>query len=427
MRTKFIVAILLILASTTTAQTLEECQKAAEKNYPLIKQYGLIAQTTELTVSNIQKEWLPKIAVSAQATYQSNVVAWPERIQSIYQQMGLAMKGLKKDQYKMAIDLQQTLYDGGTIASKQAIARQEAKVQEAENQTKLYQVHHRVNEMYFALLLLNEQIKLNNNVKSLLLSSENKLAAMVKSGTAATSDLDNIKAERLSAEQQYTSLKAEQQMLQHILTTFCGIKVENVQKPTPVSTDILTNNRPELQLFNSKLKLSEAQEKALNTRLHPTLALFAQGYYGYPGMNMFNDMIDHKWRLNGIVGVKLSWNVGALYTRKNDKARLRLQRELIENERKVFLFNNSMEQIRQNSNINRFKTMMQTDKEIIALRTNVRKAAESKLLHGIIDVNSRPLKTIFQHKACIDKLYTDSFYKVQKNSHSSFEVICCCR
>ena len=388
MRTKFIVAILLILASTTTAQTLEECQKAAEKNYPLIKQYGLIAQTTELTVSNIQKEWLPKIAVSAQATYQSNVVAWPERIQSIYQQMGLAMKGLKKDQYKMAIDLQQTLYDGGTIASKQAIARQEAKVQEAENQTKLYQVHHRVNEMYFALLLLNEQIKLNNNVKSLLLANENKLAAMVKSGTAATSDLDNVRAERLSAEQQYTSLKAEQQMLQHILTTFCGIKVENVQKPTPVSTDTLTNNRPELQLFNSKLKLSEAQEKALNTRLHPTLALFAQGYYGYPGMNMFNDMIDHKWRLNGIVGVKLSWNVGALYTRKNDKARLRLQRELIENERKVFLFNNSMEQIRQNSNINRFKTMMQTDKEIIALRTNVRKAAESKLLHGIIDVNS---------------------------------------
>ena len=388
MRTKFIVAILLILASTTTAQTLEECQKAAEKNYPLIKQYGLIAQTTELTVSNIQKEWLPKIAVSAQATYQSNVVAWPERIQSIYQQMGLAMKGLKKDQYKMAIDLQQTLYDGGTIASKQAIARQEAKVQEAENQTKLYQVHHRVNEMYFALLLLNEQIKLNNNVKSLLLASENKLAAMVKSGTAATSDLDNVKAERLSAEQQYTSLKAEQQMLQHILTTFCGIKVENVQKPTPVSTDTLTNNRPELQLFNSKLKLSEAQEKALNTRLHPTLALFAQGYYGYPGMNMFNDMIEHKWRLNGIVGVKLSWNVGALYTRKNDKARLRLQRELIENEREVFLFNNSMEQIRQNSNINRFKTMMQTDKEIIALRTNVRKAAESKLLHGIIDVNS---------------------------------------
>ena len=41
-------------------------------------------------------------------------------------------------------------------------------------------------------------------------------------------------------------------------------------------------------------------------------------------------------------------------------------------------------------------------------------------------LSSRPLKTIFQYKVCIDKLYADSFYKVQKNSHSSFEVICCC-
>ena len=103
---------------------------------------------------------------------------------------------------------------------------------------------------------------------------------------------------------------------------------------------------------------------------------------------MFEDMISRKWRLNGIVGVRLSWNVGALYTRKNDKARLRVQRELIENTRDVFLFNNNMEQIQQTDNISRFRTMMQGDDEIIALRTNVRKAAESKLVHGIIDVNS---------------------------------------
>ena len=42
------------------------------------------------------------------------------------------------------------------------------------------------------------------------------------------------------------------------------------------------------------------------------------------------------------------------------------------------------------------------------------------------EIYSRSLKTIFQHKACTVKLYADSFYKVQKNSHSSFEVICCC-
>ena len=377
-----------MLASVAQAQTLEECQQAAEKNYPIIKQYGLIAQTTELTVKNIQKGWLPQITASAQATYQSDVVSWPENIQRMYQHMGLNMKGLSKDQYKIGVDLQQVIYDGGAIGSQRSIARQEGKVQEAQTETNLYQVRKRVNEMYFSLLLLDEQIRLNDDVKALLLSSEKKLAAMVKGGTAATSDFDNVKAERLSVAQQNENLKSQRQMLQRMLSVFCGIEVSNPEKPAAVETSASASNRPEIRLFDNQLKLAEVQEKALNTKLRPTLGLYAQGYYGYPGLNMFEDMISRKWSLNGIVGIKLSWNVGALYTHKNDKAKLKAQRELIENAREVFLFNNNLEQIQQTENVSRYRTMMQGDDEIIALRTNVRKAAESKLAHGIIDVNS---------------------------------------
>ena len=377
-----------MLVSVVQAQTLEECQQAAEKNYPIIKQYGLIAQTTELTVKNIQKGWLPQITASAQATYQSDVVSWPENMQRMYQQMGLDMKGLTKDQYKIGVDLQQVIYDGGAIGSQRTIARQEGKVQEAQTEANLYQVRKRVNEMYFSLLLLDEQIRLNDDVKALLLSSEKKLAAMVKGGTAATSDFDNVKAERLSVAQQNESLKSQRQMLQRMLSVFCGIEVSNPEKPAAVETSASASNRPEIRLFDNQLKLTEVQEKALDTKLRPTLGLYAQGYYGYPGLNMFEDMISRKWSLNGIVGIKLSWNVGALYTHKNDKAKLKAQRELIENAREVFLFNNNLEQIQQTENVNRYRTMMQGDDEIIALRTNVRKAAESKLAHGIIDVNS---------------------------------------
>ena len=377
-----------MLASVAQAQTLEECQQAAEKNYPVIKQYGLIAQTTELTVKNIQKGWLPQITASAQATYQSDVVSWPENTQRMYQQMGLNMKGLTKDQYKIGVDLQQIIYDGGAIGSQRTIARQEGKVQEAQTEANLYQVRKRVNEMYFSLLLLDEQIRLNDDVKALLMSSEKKLAAMVKGGTAATSDFDNVKAERLSVAQQNESLKSQRQMLQRMLSVFCGIEISNPEKPAAVEASASASNRPEIRLFDNQLKLTEVQEKALDTKLRPTLGLYAQGYYGYPGLNMFEDMISRKWSLNGIVGIKLSWNIGALYTHKNDKAKLKAQRELIENAREVFLFNNNMEQIQQTENVSRYRTMMQGDEEIIALRTNVRKAAESKLAHGIIDVNS---------------------------------------
>lgn len=379
---------LIMLSSVSRAQTLEECQQAAEKNYPLIKQYGLIAKTTQLTVKNIQKGWLPQVTASAQATYQSAVTAWPESMQSMYQQMGLNMKGLRKDQYKIGIDLQQTIYDGGAISSQRNIVQQEGKVQEAQTETNLYQVRRRVNEMYFSLLLLNEQIQLNEDVKTLLLSSEKKLSAMVKGGTAATSDLDNVRAERLSVEQQNENLKQQKQMLQRMLSVFCGLEVNNTQKPAPVQIASSVNNRPEMRLYNSQLELTEAKEKALDTQLRPKLGLFAQSFYGYPGLNMFEDMMNRKWSLNGIVGIKLSWNVSAFYTHKNDKARLSAQREMIENAREVFLFNNKLEEIQQNENINRYQTMMKSDDEIIVLRTNVRKAAESKLAHGIIDVIS---------------------------------------
>ena len=379
---------LIMLSSVSRAQTLEECQQAAEKNYPLIKQYGLIAKTTQLTVKNIQKGWLPQVTASAQATYQSTVTAWPESMQTMYQQMGLNMKGLRKDQYKISVDLQQTIYDGGAISSQHNIAQQEGKVQEAQTETNLYQVRRRVNEMYFSLLLLNEQIQLNEDIKALLQSSEKKLSAMVKGGTAATSDLDNVRAERLSVEQQNENLKQQKLMLQRMLSVFCGLEVNNTQKPAPIQIASPVNNRPEMRLYNSQLELTEAKEKALDTQLRPKLGLFAQGFYGYPGLNMFEDMMNRKWSLNGIVGIKLSWNVSAFYTHKNDKARLNAQREMIENAREVFLFNNKLEEIQQSENISRYQTMMKSDDEIIVLRTNVRKAAESKLAHGIIDVIS---------------------------------------
>ena len=374
------------------AQTLEECQQAAERNYPLIRQYDLIEKTTELTLANIQKGWLPQVSASAQATYQSDVVSFPDQMQALYQQVGIDMKGLTKDQYRVGIDVSQTIYDGGFISSQKAIAREQGKVQAAQNEVNIYNVRRRVNEMYFSLLMLDEQIQLNSDLQELLSGNERKLTSMVKGGTAAESDLNNVKAERLNAVQRATELESQKRMLQRMLSTFCGIEVKALSKPLRGKNVSLLGAkgemlRPELRLFDAQLRLADTQEKALDAALKPRLGVFAQGYYGYPGLNMFEDMMSRKWSLNGIIGARLTWNIGALYTRKNDKAKLQLQREVTESNRDVFLFNNNLEQIQQNENIARYQQLMAGDEEIITLRSAVRKAAESKLSHGIIDVN----------------------------------------
>ena len=386
---KIIIVMMLLIPMAVVAQTLEDFQRAAEQNYPLIKQYGLIEQTTTLTVTNIGKGWLPQVSVSAQATYQSDVVSWPEQMQTVYQQMGLDMKGLKKDQYRVGIDVQQMLFDGGTIKSQKAIAREQGQAREAETEVSLYQVRQRVNEMFFGLLLLDDQIQLNADQQELLSANEKKLASMLKRGTAAESDYLSVKAERLNAVQQMTSLQSQKQALSRMLSVFSGLEVKALVKPevSVAESQQQEVHRPELKVIEAQLRLTDAQEKALNAALMPKLGIFAQGYYGYPGYNMFEDMMSHKWSWNGMIGARLTWNIGALYTRKNDKAKLDVQRSAYNVQRDVFLFNNQLEQIQQNEDIERYKKLMSDDEEIIRLRSSVRKAAESKLAHGIIDVN----------------------------------------
>ena len=390
-RSIFIIFTLLhgFIVPSVMAQSLEECQQAAEKNYPLIRQYGLIEKTTELTVDNIQKGWLPQVSASAQATYQSDVPSWPDQMETMMNGMGIHMKGLKKDQYRVGIDVSQTIYDGGAISSRKTIAREQGNVEAAQAEVSIYNVRKRVNEMYFALLLLDEQIKLNSDLQALLSGNERKLASMVKGGTAAESDWQNVKAERLNVVQQATGLASQKQMLQRMLSTFCGMEVKEVQKPLMYATMTQEQKgvRPELKALDAQINLLNAQEKALDAALKPKFGVFAQGYYGYPGMNMFEDMMRHNWSLNGIIGARLTWNIGALYTRKNDKERINDQRSMINVQREVFLFNNNMEQIQQNENIERYQKLMKDDEEIIKLRSAVRKAAESKLAHGIIAVN----------------------------------------
>ena len=395
---------LMMLPTFAMSQTLEECQRAAEQNYPLIRQYGLIEKTTSLNVANIQKGWLPQVTASAQATLQTDVTAFPDKLQTVFQQTGITMDGLKKDQYRVGIDVQQTVYDGGNIKSRKEIARRQGELQSRQNEVTMYNVRKSVNEMYFSLLLVDEQIRLNADLQTVLEGNEKKLAAMLKGGTASESDWQNVKAERLNVVQKMTGLQSQRTALARMLSIFCGIEVNGLVKPEmPENMNASINLRPELKALDAQLRLTDAQERALDAAMMPRLGVFAQGYYGYPGYNMFEDMMSHKFSWNGMIGARLTWNIGALYTRKNDKAKLQVQRETTEVNRERFLFDNNLEQIEQNENISRYRQMMTDDEEIISLRSSIRKAAESKLAHGIIDVNDLVREINSENKARVEQ------------------------
>ena len=400
--TALFILMLLVLPAQGQTVTLDECQQLAEENYPLIKQYDLIRQTTDYTVSNIGKGWLPQISAMAQATYQSDVMTLPDVLQRMLGQQGLQAKGISKDQYRVGVDINQTVYDGGLISGQKDVARLEGEVQSAQTATDLYAVRKRINDLYFGILLLDEKIQLNKDLQTLLQSNLNKLNSMLAHGVAMKSDVNTVKAEKLKAEQQATELASSRKSMTDMLSVFIGREVANLGMPQDVVVNTQDNKRPELQLFDSQIKLADAQEKLLNARLLPRLSVFAQGYYGYPGYNQFEAMFNRTWKLNGIVGVRLSWNIWALYTRKNDCAKLSTRRGLVESARETFLFNNRLLEIQQSDGIAKYRQLIVDDKEIVSLRSDVRRAAESKLEHGIIDTNNLLQEITRENQSRID-------------------------
>lgn len=385
----FLIALVMPMSLGAQTVTLDECQKAARENYPLIKMYDLIARTTGLTVKNLNKQWLPQVSASAQGTYQSDVMTLPDALKEMLEQRGYEVKGLRKDQYRVSLDVQQNIWDGGRISRQKNIAKAQGDVDKAQNDVNLYSVTRRVNEIYFGILTIDERLKINSDLQALLQSNLNKLNAMYKGGTAMRSDVNSVQAEKLNAEQQETDLKATRQSLLRMLSVFCGMdNINKVEKPKAITATTNDNYRPELQLIDAQIRLADAQEKSLKADLMPRFSAFAQGYYGYPGYDMFHDMFHRDLTLNGMVGLKITWNIGSLYTNKNNHAKIQTQRDMAENARETFLLNNRLDQISQNEDIQKYKDLMKDDEIIVELRRDVRLAAESKLKHGIIDTDN---------------------------------------
>lgn len=399
------VAVMLLSVSADAQLTLDECQQMASDNYPLLQKYDLVRQTTEYTIKNIQRGYWPQLSLGGQVSYQSEVTDLPDVLSHLLSESSPNYKGMAKDQYQIALDLNQVIWDGGHIKARRDLAASDAEVQVAQADVEMYAIRSRVNELFFGILLLDEKIRLNETLQTLLLDNCRMLETRKMHGTAMESDVDVMRAEYLEARQDLTALRSMRKSYRQMLAIFIGkdtASVINLQKPAASLPQTFDNRRPELNLYAMQMQQTEAQSHLLNVGLRPKLSLFAQGVYGYPGYDMFDSMFDHDLKLNGIVGIRFSWNIGRLYTFKTDKHKLELTRKQIETAREIFLFNNNLQSVRERETVNQYHQMMEEDSDIIRLRTSVRQAAEAKLQHGVIGVNDLLQEITKENRARID-------------------------
>lgn len=369
--------------------TLDECRQLAHRHYPEIRQYALIQRSTDHTLSNARRTWLPQIAFTGQATWQTDVPGFPRQMTGLFAQQGLDIPGLNKDQYKVQLELSQTLWDGGKSRADQAVAEAEATESQLSVDVDLHALDGRIDDLYFGILLLDARMAQADLTLGLLRSNLDKVRALQRNGVAMPSDADAIEAEMLTVGQQRSQLEASRDCYRRMLELFIGQSLSGKQLVLPEVAEPAHKEpmRPEQQLFDARIERLTAQERLVKTATRPHFGLFAQGYYGYPGLDYFGSMMNADWSWNALIGVRMTWNIGAYYTKHNTLEKLRTARQQIEVQRDVFLFNNRLEVSDETSEIARLRRALADDDRIVTLRRSVREAAESKLRNGVIDTN----------------------------------------
>lgn len=380
---------LLVAVSTlsVSAQTLDECRRLAREHYPEIRQYDLISETEQYNLSNAARAWIPQIALSAQATYQSATPTYPEAFSSIMQANGIEMVGIRKDQYRVALDISQNLWDGGVSKANRALAEAEAAEQRSRVDVSLYELQSRVDNLYFGILLLDERVAQTEALIAVLESNLARMRTYYDNGVAMQADVDTIEAELLTARQTLGQVESSRTSYRRMLELFIGepLTSESLERPAMTTPASRSSMRPELALFEAQEGKILAQRRAINSSVMPRFSAFAQGYYGYPGMDMFKSMVSPEWSLNGLIGLRMSWNIGAFYTKKNNLDKLTTAESQIAVQRDIFLFNTEMQTTQDDGEIERLRRAVEDDDRIVELRRRVRMAAESQLENGVID------------------------------------------
>ncbi len=366
-------------AQENNSLNLDTCLAMAKKNFPLIKQYGLIEKSKEYSIDNANKGYLPQFNIAGQATYQSAVTQIPISLPN------MDIPTISKDQYRLYGEVSQPITDLFVMKDHKNLIEANAQVETQKVEVELYKLRERINQLYFGILLIDEQLQQTALLRKDIQSGIEKINVAIQNGISTKSSLNNLKAELLKADQRTIELKATRKGYAEMLSHFIGSPInENtiLVKPVPqlVSNTI---NRPELKLYDLQKKTFDLQNKLITAKNLPRFSLFFQGGLGRPALNMLSNDVQGYY----IGGLRLNWNLTGFYTYNKEKKILSVNQNFIDIQRETFLFNTNLNLHQQNSEITKVQELIVTDNDIISLRESVKSTTKIQLENGTATTN----------------------------------------
>ncbi len=362
--------------------TLEQCYELARQNYPLIIQKDLLAQSKEFTIANAHSGYWPQVALFAQATYQSAVTKV-----DISGWTNFDVPSISKDQYKVYAEVSQSLYDGGAIKRSSALLETNALLEDQRVEVELYKIKDRINQIYFGVLLLDQQTLQVDLLRKDIQTSMAKVKASIENGTAFRMNADLLQAEMLKSDQRLIEIRSARKAFMDMLSVFIKKELpESTALTPPVTTNLSFSddiNRPELRLFNYQRQLVRSQFELTSTRNMPRAGLFVQGGYGKPALNFLKNEFETYY----IGGLRLSWNLTGFYNSKREKQLLDMNTKLVDTQQDLFLFSTKLSLRQSSAEVTKLQELITIDDQLVSLRVRIKETAQAQLGNGVITAN----------------------------------------
>jgi outer membrane protein TolC len=364
--------------------TLGECYNRAESVNALANESRSYASIYELKDRNISKGLLPSLDAGATFNYNSEVIDISQSLGSLpVPGIADAIRPLPHEQYRVTIDINQTLYDGGMVRSARSLEKAELNVNQKQSETDLYKLRSLVNSYYFGILLAGKQQELQQDYIRVIDERLRIMESAFRNGMILRSDLDVLLAEKLKLSQSIKENAIKRASLLRMLSDITGSQLDTsatlVMPPETIDQDILS--RPELELFDLKKDQLSASLKVIGSKRMPKAFAFATlGYGNPPGNNFFRDEFAPYY----IVGAGVKWNIFDWNRTNNERQVVSYQQELIEGRKKDFEDNIRRLLESKKAEISSIESMIATDTEIIGVRKRITATAASQNENGSI-------------------------------------------
>lgn len=375
--------IVLFLSQGVWAQqlTLEQCREKALNASPSALQRSLVEQASALTREITGAAYLPKIQLNAQATYQNEVTKVNLTVP------GVTIPSPSKDQYRAVVDVSQTLYDGGATKAQTNVQMAQYRMQTLQTEVALDQLEDRVNQLYFAVLFVDAQRSLTELGIQELDRKVEQMEGMLRNGVGNPTAVDVLRAERLKLRQKLVELAVSRETALASLGILMGTELAPQTKlEIPETVQNLPGGdpiRPELLVLSEQRALAEQQAHLLGTKNIPKLQAFVQAGYGNPGLNMFKE----GFQPIAMGGVRLNWTIWDFKTSSKERRVAHLNAEMADQQAENTRRAVRIQQLQYRQEIGKYRTLIELDREAVALRTRVKETVSAQLQQGVATAN----------------------------------------